>query len=249
MDDPENPPPPPRDFKVLGGRGGASKRAKHGATHSITRDLYDAAAEIYLRGDRTINGLARAVNLDPSTAKRLIQRGYPDKGWPPLSERAALYDRQKVEAESKAHADAVARNLDQRDRARQERHAILRFTKAGYSNLIRAWQEKTKPATADGQPHDMTPREMTSLALTGERLMNGFAKFREMEEVDLGLMAESKDLPAEGGLASLAGVRAEDLGVTMEQLEFIANNGGQLPKDLSPEVIYGRRATGGERPK
>lgn len=236
------------ELRILGGqRGHKTKMARH-ANHSISRELYDKAAEIYLKGDRSYSSVARGISISPVTAKRIIEQGYPAKGWPPLKERATLWDRQKVEAESQAHAKHTLNLLDQRERSRQERHAILRFAKAGFSNLIRVWQTETNSATSLHKIATETGKtaiSLNALALTGERLMNAFTRFAEMEEKDLNLMAESPDDAAQGGLSSLAGVSAEALGITAEQLDFIVNNGGKLPQGLAPEVVFGTRPNKG----
>jgi len=66
----------------------------------ISHELYEQMADVYLRGARTANEVAVKCNVAHQTAQKAIKRGWPDKSppWPPLSERAEMWDRMHREA-------------------------------------------------------------------------------------------------------------------------------------------------------
>lgn len=229
-----------QDRKQGGKKGFQARIDRHGNNASITRELYDKACEIYLRGDRTYSSVMRGINVAKATAKKLVDQGYPNRNWAALKDRALLWDRNKVEAEQKAHAQHTLALLDQQARARTERHAILRFAKAGLSTMIQTWQSECKLASSKPKSHpqaDPNTLSMQALALTGERLMNAMARFRDMEEVDLELMASKPDETEGSNQVGLAGLpTAEELGMTPSDVEFIINTKGRIPDHLEGKL-------------
>lgn len=90
-DEPEAEPSKPPKLRM------ARKVMKRG---HITREQYDILAEAYLKGGkRTIRALRAATGVAFDTASKAIAKGWPERGWPPLRDRAVMFDRQKREIE------------------------------------------------------------------------------------------------------------------------------------------------------
>jgi hypothetical protein len=127
---------------------GGDRRRKDVA---ITREKYDRALELYLHGTRSINGLARAMGIVRNTAKRLVDVGYPDKGWPALKDRAQLYDAERERAKQKLgrvspqQADEMGRWVEMRE----ENRNLARAVRAVGSRAVQRINEAVSRATSD----------------------------------------------------------------------------------------------------
>lgn len=64
--------------------------------------LYERMAAEYLQGRRSLRLLSEATGVSQATAMKAINTGWPERSWPPLRERAVIYDRQMAAATSAA---------------------------------------------------------------------------------------------------------------------------------------------------
>lgn len=73
---------------------------KGGGHHPLTPEKHEAMWQAYLKGERTIGGLARAGGCSRETANKAMTKGWADhRQWPPFRERIKLYERQTEKAE------------------------------------------------------------------------------------------------------------------------------------------------------
>lgn len=213
----------------------------------ISKETFDVISDVYLKGTRTASGLARACKINKKTAERIINVGYPNKGWPALKERATLWDKAKRDEETRAHAQQARAAIDGRSHARKEREGILRLGKAGYATLFHKWQEdaqratfgpkgKVKVKTAAGV-EEVDTVSATNHVLAGVRLMQGWSIFAAEEERQLteGSGQGDSTLPA-GMPPGLANLSKEDL-------DYVVAN-GKLPAHLDEHEVLGIRPAG-----
>lgn len=93
---------PPKEQPALRSISGGKdrRRAARGrrkAGQHVDNVLYQAMAETYLTGKRTIEELVIDHGVAFRTGKRAIEVGWPEKKWPSLQDRALLYDKQHVD--------------------------------------------------------------------------------------------------------------------------------------------------------
>jgi hypothetical protein len=91
-------------FEVLDGGKKPKKRGPIRSPMPITREAYDRMVSVHVQGSRSIGELVRTCKVARETAQKAIHKGWPEKGWKPLKEHAAHYDRM-AEAVTAAPAD------------------------------------------------------------------------------------------------------------------------------------------------
>ena len=82
QDEPSQDPP-----KLVSIKGGSRRRG------FVTLQIYSTLADLYVvQGVRTMRQLAVRSGISQDTCSKAIATGWPERGWPPLRERAASYD-------------------------------------------------------------------------------------------------------------------------------------------------------------
>ncbi len=59
----------------------AGSRGHRKAADKITREMYDKMVQHYIRGGRSKSSIMRATGVAFATARRAIERGWPERGW------------------------------------------------------------------------------------------------------------------------------------------------------------------------
>lgn len=120
---PEAPPAPP-DLQVVRPRKKHAPRVYNGP---MTRERYEELAQTYMAGNRSPKQLHRKHHCSEKTARKAINEGWPEHDWPPLKERAKMYDRIRDQAAAKEDPERAkqARDfLQMRDEYLRIAHAL-----------------------------------------------------------------------------------------------------------------------------
>ena len=96
----------------------------------VTHALYEAMWEAYRDGKRSILEIRLLFGVGEQTAATVVNRGYPQKGWIGLKERAKRHDLQvQTAAQKEAAAEALKRS-DVWQRAKDENLKYLKVARA-----------------------------------------------------------------------------------------------------------------------
>jgi hypothetical protein len=102
----------------------------------ITREIYDRMTEVYVKGARSAGEIMKATGVIRKTARKAIERGWPEHGWAPLKERAAFYDKMHEQA---SNAEDPKRAKEARDflAMREEYLNITHAARAAFAQGLR----------------------------------------------------------------------------------------------------------------
>lgn len=89
----------PPDLKVVQG----GKRGKSASRRGfVTLAVYEQLAALFVvQGIRTVRGLSRQSGISTDSCSKAITTGWPERGWPPLRQRAAEHDALQRDANKK----------------------------------------------------------------------------------------------------------------------------------------------------
>lgn len=220
----------------------------------MDRQTYEELAERYIKGRRSIAELATEVGVAYKTARKAIERGWPEKGWAPLQDRAAFYD--------KMHADTVIRESPQRAKEardflamREEYLKIAHGVRSGLAQCLgvaipliptatrtrvesRRVERMEEVLDKAGRVVKRIPRTITidvEVNLPFTELAEAFTKIANALERTGG--GELEQLSAKLPTNATGGRRKHNL--TIEQLTFMAENRGALPPGVKLEDLGG----------
>ena len=228
----------------------------------ISAALYEAMWETYRDGLRTKAELVQRYGISMPTARKAIEKGWPDRGFKALKTRALDHDEQRAAAERQAATDAFRERTDAWYRAGKQ---FNRVADSAVTFCIAALQQIGNLALvrdADGRASlrrltKWVKRRTVDVAADGTRTVRYFD-----EEVPL-TVQEAVKLQAEvmkgAALASAfkklwpqtsdeqraaEGAPPEGLAaLTTEQLNQFAET-GQLPPGMTPEDVFGVHVQG-----
>jgi hypothetical protein len=259
MDDPKNtlPPDPSPDTtlkSIQGGKRGGKRPPPKGPFKRygrVTREIYDMLAERYLSGERRLIPLSEQCNVGIPTVRKAIDLGWPERGWPALGERAVLYD--KLHAEAMMNTNPV-RAKDARDwlQMRKDFIEIAAGVRIGLAKAVHILVKNVDAATATelrsqrqvhmeevldekGRITRRIPRTMTvdvQVPPSIYRITDSLSSVASALKVTG--MGEIEVLLAKPPAGSF-GRRGHKL--TGEQIQWMAENNGQLPPGVSLEDL------------
>lgn len=215
----------------------------------VTAEMYEQLARAYLESQtRTMRGLARDTGLSQDTCAKAINLGWPERGWPPLRERAELYDKQKRAA---ADQPALTPNqlVDVRKfiEMRNENLGMLRSFRALAARLSNRINEVLPSASAnrygkrtrviDVQHGKRVVQKVVTEDVVIEPYLPHLASaLRDLGQLAFGAGEQEKRWlkiePPEGDAPMTSGW--EDM--TDEQLDFVART-GKLPPGFTREGL------------
>jgi hypothetical protein len=220
----------------------------------MDRQTYDQLADVYIKGRRSARELVDATGVAFKTAQKAIEFGWPEHGWAPLKERAAFYDRMHNEAASK---ESPARAKEARDflAMREEYLKIAHGVRSGLAQCLgvaiplipTATRTRVEPRRVErmeevldkaGRVVKRIPRTITidvEVNLPFTELAEAFTKIANALERTGG--GELEQLSAKLPTNATGGRRKHNL--TVDQLQFMAENQGRLPPGVKLEDLGG----------
>jgi hypothetical protein len=212
----------------------------------LTRAKYDALWDLYRAGERGVLGLARAGGIAKETSRRAIEKGWPNRGWDSLRERAKLIDRQRLDVEAKAATEHFREEVDEFYRARRRNLKHLEAVTAfGFTMLTRIQQAMASSTFSrarrvkrilDGQAQEVDElyipaREVaTALRQTAAAIRDVGAYELEWLKVGAGMMP--------GQTAAAPGEEATPVApMTGEQVKYVLEHDGALPPGVTDEQV------------
>ena len=208
----------------------------------VTQEMYEGFWEAWKRGTRVKRELARLFSLTQQTVTRLVEEGYPERGWLSMRERYRLYEQEQMRAQQTVLAKQALEHLDAYESAKQDNLKLLKATKAGVASMVRSWFENLSKVrwvrerrVQDKQgnwttiEHSLTASEMARIELMISQTADNLLK---QESLWLGGPTESVNLNAGApGWFSLSA----------QQLDEIIST-GQLPQGVTDEMLFGAQA-------
>lgn len=218
-----------------------NENAKHGKRLSF--ELYEAMWQAYRDGRRSKSSLQRQFNVGYETASRVVDLGYPDRGWLALKDRAAQWDEAKIIASQQASVEQAKQALSDYQQARTDNLNLIKASKAAIAKLVRKALNSvesasfTKVRRRKNKNGDYVDVDMPPSAFEMADALRTIAQAVK----DLGAH-ESFWLggPTERSEVNVSGVQQGWLSLSEEQLEYIVNSGGELPPGVSEEQLFGK---------
>lgn len=216
---------------------------KRAGSGHVDRALYERLVDFYTKGTRSAGELMRLTGVHRKTARRAIEKGWPENGWDSLRERAAFYDRIQQAAANKESPERakVARDfLAMRAEYLQLTHGLRSsiaqilgplLTAIPNSNTTSIRTSLDEVLDAKGAVTKRIRRTVTvqpsilDLANTINQLAGA------LERTGGGELEQLLAKPPQGA----TGRRKHAL--TVEQIEFMAANAGKLPPGVSLEDL------------
>lgn len=220
----------------------------------MDRQTYEQLADIYIKGRRSIRELVTATGVAVKTANKAIDRGWPEKGWAPLRERAEFYDRMHTQAADK---ESPQRAKEARDflAMREEYLKIAHGVRSGLAQCLgvaipliatatrtrveqRRVERMEEVLDRAGRVMKRIPRTIVidvEVNLPFTELADAIAKISSALERTGG--GELEQLSAKLPTNTTGGRRKHNL--TVEQLRFMAENRGMLPPGVKLEDLGG----------
>lgn len=220
----------------------------------MDRETYEELVDFYIRGRRSIRELVDATGVAFKTAKKAIERGWPEKGWAPLQDRAAFYD--------KMHADVANKESPQRAKEardflamREEYLKIAHGVRSGLAQCLgvaipliatasrtrvesRRVERMEEVLDKAGRVTKRIPRTITvdvEVNLPFTEIADAIAKISSALERTGG--GELEQLSAKLPTNATGGRRKHNLSI--DQLRFMAENKGALPPGVKIEDLGG----------
>lgn len=217
----------------------------------MSRQIYDQLAEIYLKGRRTEGELVNALGIAYKTAKKAINRGWPEHKWAALKERAALYDRLH---ETASNRESPARAKEARDylAMREEYLRIassVRSALVGELGIILPAIPGSKAAVMKAMRQVHFVEELDDAGKVVKRTPKTLVVDVQVPASVMDLVAATTqianalDRTGGGELEQIlakppqAGTGRKKHNLTVEQLQFMAENGGRLPPGVRLEDL------------
>ncbi len=223
--------------------------------NEVTFLVYEQMWDYYRDGTRLKADLAQRFGIHKDTAARAVERGWPERGFIALKERAREHDEMKMEAERKVALDKHREITDAWYKAGKQFNRVADNAVAFCIAALSAVSSLAATRDAEGRlslrPLTKWVKRRNVRVVEGQRVVEMFD-----EEVPLtvseGIKVQAQLLKS----AALAGAfkrlwpltsdseRAQDgepgglAALTMEQLQHIAET-GQLPEGVSAEDVFG----------
>lgn len=246
-DDPDAPQRPPQPGKP--------------AREYVTALTYDRLWEVYRDGLRSGAELVSKVGVSRDTARKAIERGWPEKGWHSLKQRAREHDQLKVDAERQAALDKHKEATDAWYRAGKRFNSVA---DNAVTFCILALQQISQLATERDANGNLRLRPLTKHVRRRTRDADGKAHYWD-EEVPLttqeAVKLQQPVLKAAAAASMFKRVwpvttdeqKASSVGppqglaaLDQEQLNYIIEH-RQLPPGVSAEDIWGVDVPGFEK--
>lgn len=208
------------------------------AMRTISVQTYEAAWELWRDGLRSRNALAEKLGMTWETAARMVDNGYPQRGWAPLMDRARLWDKQVMEQSARLAAERMREAVDEQFKARKHNLALAGRMKAALASLAaqtldaaRACKfSHTKKVIKDGREVEVEiPASAQQVAKAAKELAGAIRDLGQFEAYWLGT-GDKDDLPQTSSLD----------GLEEDQLKFIIESGGQLPPGVTDAMLKGQ---------
>lgn len=220
----------------------------------MDRQTYEEMADAYVKGRRSAGELTTIFGVAFKTSQKAIDHGWPEKGWAPLRERAAFYDKLHNETQNR---ESPQRAKEARDflAMREEYMKIAHGVRSGLAQCLgvaipliatasrtrveqRRVERMEEVLGRDGKVVKRIPRTITvdvEVNLPFTELADAIAKISSALERTGG--GELEQLSAKLPTNATGGRRKHNL--TIEQLTFMAENAGKLPPGVKLEDLGG----------
>ena len=204
----------------------------------VSQALYDAMWEAYRDGLRSARGLANQFNVSEQTATKAIKQGWPQRNWPSLAQKAAMWDQQKLELEQKAAAEKYRETVDEWYRARKQNLGLAGAAKGTLATLAKTMLEAARAAKPtktvrrrEGNRfvESQEPLDLVETGVAMQKIAAAIETISKVEAYWLGGPSERED-----AAAAQAGQQAS---LTPEQMQFIIEHDGQLPPGVTDEQL------------
>lgn len=226
----------------------------------ITAQTYEAMWEVYRDGQRTKGELERRFNISRPTAYKAIEKGWPERGFLSLKQRAREHDMQRTEAERQAALDKHKEATDAWYRAGKQ---FNRVADNAVTFCILALQQISQLATVR-TPNGVQLKPLTKWVRRKDVQVDNEGKRTVRyydEEVPLttseAVKLEASVLKAAGMASAFKRVwptttdeqKAEQgpptglAALTVEQIDHIIKT-GQLPPGVTAEDVWGYEVPG-----
>lgn len=218
---------------------------------TIAKDQYEAMARWWLNAQqRSARGLARGTGVSLETARRAITRGWPERGWPSLMERAndaddrdrKIRDRVMTPEQAMNEAWFLARRAEIMNQLLAHRAvaaaALDKIAQAigeatARRHAVRTWVEKetvgtgkTKRTVSKVLREDITLPPYLPHVLAAQHSLGGSIIEASAEEREWMQLERPTELPSANNETALPGA-------TKEQVQYIIANNGKLPPGVS----------------
>jgi len=205
----------------------------------VSQEIYESMWEAWKRGDRIKSHLQETFGLTSQTVSRIVDKGYPERGWLSLRERWRHYENEQMRGQQKAIAEKAMESLDAWEAAKQQNLRLLRAGKAGVAKMVQGWFESMGKIrwVKERRYKDHTGAwQTTEVALTASEVARiGLMLSQTTENF---LKQESLWL---GGPTEAVNVNSGTPGwfsLSPEQLDQILES-GQLPPGVTDEMLFG----------
>lgn len=230
----ETPSVPPRSGPRLRSVKGP-KPARKGHIRYFSRELWEQAEAYYLKSRRTPSDLAAFMKCSRKQARRLINEGYPGQGWPPLAERALLYDRQHADRAQREAAEALRVEANELASIKRDHLTVAKSVRGLGSGFLARIHQALQGISQEV----LAPGNEAAAAARGRALEPLARTFRSVV-VSMKEMAASEFVWVKGAAPEeeeTGRAEAELLNqVTPEQWDYLAKT-GRMPPGLTPELL------------
>lgn len=206
----------------------------------VTEEEYEGIWEAWKSGIRTKKELMRMFHVNWSTITRILDRGYPQRGWQSIRERWVLLQEEQHQEQSKLLLAQQAALQNEWDEAKQQSLQILRAGQAAAARLVKALVEATadvkftrtkKWKDKQGNWHE------EEVPMSGNHL--AIAALRVAQTLDI---LQNKIAFWHGGPekadVTKGSLLARLMELPREQLDYMAAH-GTLPPGMTDEDIFG----------
>lgn len=206
----------------------------------VSQETYEGIWEAWKKGMRTKRALMVAFNVNHSTITRLVDRGYPNRGWKSIRKRWEEYEEEQHVEQQRLMIAQQAAMQDKWDEAKKENLGLLRAAKVATARMVKAMVEACERITftrtkryknkAGDWVEEEVPLQGGALAAAMLRMAQAIDILQTKEAFWLGGPTEVKELRG--------GPFARWMELTPEQLAFIEEH-GQLPEGVTEEDLLG----------
>lgn len=210
----------------------------------ITFTMYEKMAQAYIHSDRTKALLVRMFGISAITSRKAIEKGWPEKGWPALAERAKVYDDEQRSAEYRRAYDLAETKTNIERQVLDSQIGVSRSFLAALADMMIKCQEavpkatfsRTKKVKIDGVETEVElPPNAFSVAQAMAVIAGGYKNIASvlMEVVD-----RKMDKIKPGDKAPGTSTGRGWMNLSAEQLDHIAKT-GNLPDGVSADYLFG----------
>jgi hypothetical protein len=229
---------------------GDPKHKHHGKR--IDAELYEAIWESWRDGTRNKSRLSAMFSLSFQTISRLVEDGYPERGFPSFIERLRVWEAAAATAKTSTIEDKKKKESEEWEANKAHMLKLSHATKIGLGNLIMkanvATQRaefiknrKRKVLDKHGDVHvidEDVPASALEMADAWRTIVNSVEAVGRIESFWRGGPTSRAEI-----MGTAASALAAFQKLTPEQLDYIITSGGAMPPGVSAEDLFGTVTT------